>query len=76
MRVKISGKWKRKAETETELEIGNGKAEIEKWSSIFVVLMPFAHARSLWSWHCQCCIYQLSLTTDTWLDLSLRIRLY
>ena len=40
-----NGKLKRK----TEAEIGNGKAEIGKWSSIFVALMaPFAHARSIW----------------------------
>ena len=40
-----SGKLKRK----TEAEIGNGKAEIGKWSSTFVVLMAlFAHARSVW----------------------------
>ena len=40
-----NGKLKRK----TEAEIGNGKAEIGKWSSIFVALMaPFAHAQSIW----------------------------
>ena len=40
-----NGELKRK----TEAEIGNGKAEIGKWSSTFVVLMAsFAHARSIW----------------------------
>ena len=38
-------KWK------TEAEIGNGKAEIGKWSSTFVALIPsFAHARSVWDY--------------------------
>ena len=33
----------------TEAEIGNGKAEIRKWSSMFVALRaPFAHVRSVW----------------------------
>ena len=42
-----SGNGKRKQKIEAE--IGNGKAEIGKWSSTFVALMPsFAHARSVW----------------------------
>ena len=58
-----NGKLKRK----TEAEIGNGKAEIGKWSSTFIVLMePFVHVRSVKKWYCNCLsldIYQLSLTT-------------